>query len=129
MASSDRPLSPHLQVYRWQWTMAMSILHRITGVALVPGALGLVWWLLALAGPPEHYQRFTDCVGSPLGLAFAVAFLAALVYHFLNGIRHLAWDTGWGLDLPTAFRTGMVVLGLGVLLLGLLAWLLLRGAA
>lgn len=129
MASPDRPLSPHLQIYRWQWTMALSILHRVTGVALAAGALGVVWWLLALAGSPEQYRQFADVAGSPLGLVAVIGFLACLAYHFLNGIRHLLWDTGWGLDLPTAFRTAVAVIVLSVVSLALLAWLVLGGAA
>lgn len=130
MASPDRPLSPHLQVYRWQWTMTLSILHRATGVALAVGSLGLVWWLLALAGDADAHRQFMDCARSPLGLVVSAAFGACLVYHFFNGIRHLLWDTGWGLDIPTAFRTAMAVIVLTVLGTGLLVVaLLLKGGA
>lgn len=129
MASPDRPLSPHLQIYRWQWTMALSILHRVTGVALTAGALGLVWWLLALAGSPEQHRQFADVAGSTFGLVVAIGFLACLAYHFFNGVRHLLWDTGWGLDLPTAYRTALAVIVLSVLSIALLAWLVLGGAA
>lgn len=130
MASPDRPLSPHLQVYRWQWTMALSILHRATGVALAVGAIGLVWWLLALAGSPDSYGQFMDCARSPLGLFVIAAFGACLVYHSWNGIRHLLWDTGWGLDIPTAFRTGMAVIVLSVLGTAVfVAALLMKGGA
>ena len=126
-AAAARPLSPHLQIYRFQWTMALSILHRITGVALTAGALGLVWWLLALSGSVEEHGRFVDAAGSPFGLVVVALFLAALVYHFFNGIRHLLWDTGWGLDIPTAFRTGMAVIVLSVASLALLLFVLWRG--
>ena len=126
-SAPQRPLSPHLQIYRWQWTMALSILHRVTGVALTVGTLGIVWWLLALSGSVEQHRQFNEVAGSTAGLVVAVLFLAALVYHFFNGIRHLLWDTGWGLDIPTAFRTGMAVIVLSVLALALLAWALLEG--
>lgn len=129
MATPDRPLSPHLQVYRWQWTMSLSILHRATGVALAVGAIGLVWWLLALAGSEASYAQFMDCARSPLGLFLASAFGVCLVYHFWNGIRHLLWDTTWGLDLPTAFRTGMAVIVLTVICGAAFVALLLKGAA
>ena len=129
MASPDRPLSPHLQIYRWQWTMALSILHRATGVALAVGSLGLVWWLLALAGGPEAYDGFMDCARSPFGIVVAGLFLLCLAYHFFNGIRHLLWDTGWGLDLPTAFRSAMVVIVLTVLATAALVFLLVKGVA
>jgi len=129
MASPDRPLSPHLQIYRWQWTMSLSILHRATGVALVAGAFGVVWWLLALAGDAGGYQDFAECIGSPLGMIATAGFIACLAFHFFNGIRHLLWDTGWGLDLPTAFRTGMIVIVLSVLSFAALAWMVFGGAA
>jgi succinate dehydrogenase / fumarate reductase, cytochrome b subunit len=127
MASHDRPLSPHLQIYRWQWTMTLSILHRATGVALVAGAFGVVWWLLALAGSPEDYRRFADCLASPLGMVATGGFLACLAFHFFNGIRHLLWDTGWGLDIPTAFRTAWIVIVLSLVSFAVLAWLVLGG--
>jgi len=129
MASPDRPLSPHLQIYRWQWTMALSILNRATGVALVAGAFGMVWWLLALAGDSAAYDDFAACLGSPLGIVATVGFMACLAFHFFNGIRHLLWDTGWGLDIPTAFRTAMIVIVLSVLSFAALAWLVFGGAA
>ncbi|HET6603930.1 MAG TPA: succinate dehydrogenase, cytochrome b556 subunit [Xanthomonadaceae bacterium] len=131
MASHDRPLSPHLMVYRWRWTMSLSILHRMSGVAISVAAFGVAWWLLALAGGSEGYETFRACLVSPLGLLALVAFGAGLVFHFLNGIRHLLWDTGWGLDLKRAFATAWVVIALALLLTAALAFAILRagGAA
>lgn len=105
----SRPLSPHLQVYRWQITMTMSILHRATGVGLVLGAIGLVWWLLAVAAGGESYDRAMACIASPFGLFLLAGFSLALVYHLLNGIRHLLWDAGWGFDIPDVYRSGWAV--------------------
>lgn len=126
MASHDRPLSPHLMIYRWRWTMSLSILHRMTGVVISVAAFGLAWWLLALAGGAGGYETFRACLASPLGLLALIAFGACLVFHFLNGIRHLLWDTGWGLDLKRAFATAWVVIALALVLSAALAFAVLR---
>ena len=109
MPTRERPLSPHLQVYRWQITMVMSILHRATGVALAVGIFGLAWWLLALAQGGETFAHAAHLVASPIGLLFLFAFSLSLVYHLLNGIRHLLWDVGWGFDIPDVYRSGWTV--------------------
>lgn len=112
MASREhqaRPLSPHLQVYRWPLTMTMSILHRASGVILTVGSFGLVWWLLALADGGEHYANAAAIVASPVGLLLLFGFSLALVYHLLNGLRHLVWDIGWGFEIPDAYRSGWAV--------------------
>jgi succinate dehydrogenase / fumarate reductase cytochrome b subunit len=109
MPTRERPLSPHLQVYRWQITMVMSILHRTTGVVLAVGAFGLAWWLLALAKGGETFARASHLVASPIGLLFLFAFSLSLVYHLLNGIRHLLWDAGWGYEIPDVYRSGWTV--------------------
>ena len=90
--AQSRPLSPHLQVYRWQITMTMSILHRASGVVLTVGAFGLAWWLLALAAGGEQYAHASALVASPVGLVLLFGFSLSLVYHLLNGLRHLMWD-------------------------------------
>ena len=125
MATRERPLSPHLQVYRWQITMTMSILHRVTGVGLVLGAIGLVWWLLSVAVGGEHYDRAMACIASPFGLFLLAGFSLSLVYHLLNGIRHLLWDAGWGFDIPDVYRSGWTVAVLTLVLtaaIWLAAW-------
>lgn len=109
MNPSQRPLSPHLQVYRPQWTSVLSILHRITGVLLSLGTLAMVWALVALAQGEAAWQQFTAVLSTGFGTLLASAFLLALFYHLLNGIRHLLWDAGRGLDLPTAFASGWAV--------------------
>ena len=109
MPTRERPLSPHLQVYRWQITMTMSILHRATGVVLAVGAFGLAWWLLALARGGDAFAHAAHVVASPLGLLFLFAFSLSLVYHLLNGIRHLLWDAGWGFEIPDVYRSGWTV--------------------
>ena len=127
--SRSRPLSPHLQVYRWQITMTMSILHRATGIALAVGAIGLVWWLLAVAAGGESYDRAMACIASPFGLFLLAGFSLSLVYHLLNGIRHLLWDAGWGFEIPEVYRSGYTVAALTVVFTVLIWFFAMGGAA
>mgnify|MGYP003627636022 FL=1 len=116
MSNGDRPLSPHLQIYAWQWTMALSILHRATGVGLAGGTLLLVWWLLALANGAESFDTVQMVIGSWIGRLCLLGWTWALFYHFCNGIRHLFWDIGKGFELDTARNSGytVVVASLGL---------------
>ena len=116
MASHDRPLSPHLQVYRPQITSVLSILHRITGVALAAGGILLVYWLVAAASGPDAFATAQAFIGSFFGRLFLLGWTFALFYHFCNGIRHLTWDAGWGLELPMVYRTGWAVVGVSAVL-------------
>jgi len=109
MASVERPLSPHLQVYRPQWTSVLSISHRATGVVLSVGAVVLVWWLAAAAGSPAYYESFQGIAGSALGQLALFVWTLCLMYHFCNGLRHLMWDSGRGLELEQARKTGQYV--------------------
>jgi len=109
MISDPRPLSPHLQVYRWQLTSVMSFLHRVSGVALTAGALLLVWWLVAAAAGPGPYAQVQWFLGSPLGLLLLFVWTAALFYHLCNGLRHLWWDAGHGFELPSVYASGWIV--------------------
>jgi len=122
MSERSRPLSPHLQIYRLQWTMLLSITHRITGVALAVGALALVWWLVALAVGPEYFAYAQAIMGSWLGRLVLLGWTWAAFYHLCNGIRHLIWDGGWGLELRAAWASGMLVATMSVVLT-LAAWL------
>ena len=108
-AQRARPLSPHLQIYRWPVTMATSIAHRMTGVALSAGTLLLAWWLIAAALGPETYHVFAACAANPLGQIVLFGLVWSLAFHLLNGIRHLAWDIGVGFDVSTANRSGVTV--------------------
>ncbi|HVH76591.1 MAG TPA: succinate dehydrogenase, cytochrome b556 subunit [Stellaceae bacterium] len=121
MRSPDRPLSPHLQVYRWQLTSVLSILHRATGVALAAGAVLLVWWLVAAAAGPGAYGAVEAFLRSWIGLLLLFGWTLSLFYHLCNGIRHLAWDSGWGFDLQTTYRTGWTVVAAAATLT-VLAW-------
>ena len=124
----DRPLSPHLQVYRWPLSMALSILHRASGVFLAAGTIVLVWWLMAVAAGGEHYVTFSACIASPLGQLALLGWTVALMFHLLNGIRHLAWDAGWGFDKARTEATGWVVV-IGTVALTALVWWVARGGA
>jgi succinate dehydrogenase / fumarate reductase, cytochrome b subunit len=110
MARADRPLSPHLQIYRWYFTMALSIAHRVTGLGLAAGLILLTWWLLALASGPEAFANVQAVVHSWLGILILFLWTLALFYHMGNGIRHLVWDFGYGFDLEIARRSGIAVL-------------------
>jgi len=93
-----RPTSPHLQIYRWPITMAQSILHRATGVALAAGTLVLVAWLVAAASDADVFATVQGWIGSPIGLLALFGFTVSLFYHLASGMRHLAWDAGWGFE-------------------------------
>lgn len=97
----QRPLSPHIQIYRPLVNMVMSILHRITGAALYVGTLLLAWWLVAVATSPEYFNWVNGLLVSPLGRLVMIGYTWALMHHMLGGIRHLIWDTGRGFNLDT----------------------------
>jgi succinate dehydrogenase / fumarate reductase cytochrome b subunit len=121
MPNSERPLSPHLQIYRWQLTSTLSITHRATGIALSVGTLLLVWWLVAAATGPEPYATVQAFLRSWLGLLLLVGWSFSLFFHLCAGIRHLVWDTGYGLDIKSVYQSGWtaVVAAIG---LTVLAW-------
>jgi succinate dehydrogenase / fumarate reductase, cytochrome b subunit len=92
----ERPLSPHLQIYRPTLTMTMSIVHRITGIGLYLGTLLIAWWLLAAASGPTAYSNVEGFIGSGFGKFILFGYTWAIIHHMLGGIRHLIWDTGHG---------------------------------
>jgi len=103
---AERPLSPHLQIYRPQLTSITSILTRITGNALIVASLMIVWWLLAAATSDAYFQVANSVLTSWFGDLVLTLSLWAVWYHYLAGLRHLVWDAGKGLDLPTAEKMG-----------------------
>lgn len=111
-----RPLSPHLQIYRWPITMVASITHRATGIALAAGLGLLAWWLIAAATGPDAYAVFTTAARNIIGEIVLFGFLWSLSYHLLNGIRHLFWDIGYGFRVPTARITAAFVFVASILL-------------
>jgi len=122
MAKRERPLSPFMlgSLYRFQITSIMSFLHRATGVALALGSGLLLWWLMAMALGGNAWAVASGFFSSPAGLVLLFAFTLALVYHFLNGIRHLLWDAGWGFEIPQVYTSGYTVFAVGLTLTGII---------
>lgn len=116
MAKSNRPLSPHLQVYKPQITSILSITHRATGVVLCFGAMLLTYWLMAATYGELVFADAQAILGSWIGQLVLIGVVFSLWYHFCNGIRHLAWDAGWGFELPTLRTTGLAVVAAAVVL-------------
>jgi len=119
---NQRPLSPHLSVYKFMYTMSLSILHRVTGCVAAAGFLLFVWWLMALASGPAAYAAAMHALSSPLAKLLLVGFTFSFVYHFCNGIRHLVWDTGHGLERAQARRSGAVVIAAALVLTAIAVW-------
>ncbi|HEX5078972.1 MAG TPA: succinate dehydrogenase, cytochrome b556 subunit [Geminicoccaceae bacterium] len=110
MAQAKRPLSPHLQIYRWPINMALSISHRASGIGLALGLILVTWWLLALASGPEAFAVVQAAMRSWLGTLVLFLWTLVLYFHLCNGIRHLIWDAGYGFELTTARRSAIAVL-------------------
>ena len=123
MATNARPLSPHLQIYKPQLTSVLSILHRATGVFLTIGTLLLAYWLVAAASGPEAFEHAQGIIGSMLGQLLLFLWTLALFYHFCNGIRHLFWDAGSGLEIESVYRSGRHVIWVPVVLT-LICWII-----
>lgn len=121
MAKPARPLSPHISIYSWKFTMLLSILHRATGIALSVGALLLVYWLVAAASGPAAFADAQWLIGSWFGTLVLFGFSYALFFHLCNGIRHLFWDAGYGFALDTAWSSAIATVVVSVLLT-VIAW-------
>lgn len=119
----QRPLSPHLQVYTPQINMVMSIVHRITGVALYFGTLLLAWWLIAAATGPDYFAYVNSLFGSLLGEIILFGYTWALLHHMFGGIRHFIWDTGRGFETETVKTMSWATL-IGSVVLTALIWIL-----
>jgi succinate dehydrogenase, cytochrome b556 subunit len=118
---APRPLSPHLQIYRWTWTMAMSVFHRITGIALYGGIALFAVWLVALAYGPGAFESVQWFFGSPLGLLILFAYTWVLMHHMLGGVRHLVWDFGHGMEPGVRINMARFTL-IGSIVLTVLIW-------
>lgn len=121
MTPTNRPLSPHLQIYRLPLVALMSISHRVTGCALAAGTILLVVWLGSAAYGPEAYDQVSALMATPIGLLILFGFSLAFYYHLCNGIRHLLWDFGQGLTLPAVARSNVLVL-IATALLTIATW-------
>lgn len=117
-----RPLSPHLQIYRWTWTMTMSIFHRATGIALYLGTVLVAIWLLSLASGPVAYDRVSWFFGSIIGRLILFGYTWALLHHMLGGVRHLVWDFGYGMGPGTRMQMARFTL-IGSVVLTILIWI------
>ena len=130
MADTQRPLSPHLQIYKRQVQMMTSIVHRATGVALAVGSLVVVAGLIHLAAGQESFDHFRGVVGSPIGMILMLGWSWALFYHLCNGIRHLVQDAGAGYEIPQFIRSSWLsVAGSVVLTVVVWAYVLMSGGA
>ncbi len=112
----QRPLSPHLSIYKPQITSAVSIFHRITGVGMALGALLITWWFVAGAVSPGYFGFVDGLMTSLIGDLVMFGMLWALIFHALNGIRHLIWDTGRGMEIETVNKSGVFVVGASLVL-------------
>ena len=131
MATRERPTSPFMlgQFYRFQITSLMSILHRISGVMLSFGAFGLAWWLMRMASGGDRAITAAALFGSTAGMLMLFVFTLALMYHLFNGIRHLAWDAGFGFRIPQVYASGYTVLALTVVSTLILWFVAMSGGA
>lgn len=120
----EHPLSPFMfpTWYRFQITSVLSIVHRLTGIALSIGTILLTWWLVAVAAGGDVFAATHAFIASPIGLLLLFGWSVAFFYHLCSGIRHLAWDAGYGFEIQSAYRSGYAVLAATVLLT-VLAWL------
>jgi succinate dehydrogenase / fumarate reductase, cytochrome b subunit len=118
----SRPLSPHLQIYRWPLSMVLSIGHRATGIALSVGAVLLTWWLVAAAVSDRAFAAVQWFLGSWIGIICLLGWSASLVFHLFTGLRHLAWDAGYGFEKPTYNKSGWTVV-IATVVVGLLVWI------
>ena len=116
MIRSDRPLSPHLSVYRWQISNTLSIIHRMTGFALSFGAVALVGWLVSIVAGYGTYALVNNLFGSLIGNLALFGWSFCIFYHLCNGIRHLFWDAGKGFELRRAQQSGIFVVAVSLLL-------------
>jgi len=117
------------QYYRFQITSVMSLLHRVSGILLSLAAFGLTWWLVAAASGGEAWVTANAVFGSVPGKALVFLATLSLVYHFLNGIRHLLWDIGWAADIPQVYKSGYAVAALSVVFTAAIWFVALGGAA
>lgn len=123
MSNKNRPLSPHLQIYRPQLTSVLSILHRASGIILALGALLIAWWFWTVTLGPSSYAIAHTFFNSFLGLLLLFVWTLCTFYHLCNGIRHLVWDAGYALEIEQAYFAGKLVAGVAVFLT-LLVWIL-----
>jgi len=126
MSDSKNPLSPHLQIYRWHVSSLLSITHRISGVINLIGLILIFFWLLFLSFGESNYELFLLSINSFLGKFILIGLTWSMSFHILSGIRHLAWDLGYGFEIKTANISGLIVIVFS-LVLTVMIWLFARG--
>jgi succinate dehydrogenase / fumarate reductase cytochrome b subunit len=126
MNDSKNPLSPHLQIYRWQISSLLSIIHRISGVINLLALSLIFFWLLVLSFGESNYELFLLTINSFFGKFILIGFTWSMCFHILSGIRHLAWDLGYGFEIKTANISGIIVV-ISSLALTIIFWLFARG--
>ena len=126
MNDSNNPLSPHLQIYRWHISSLLSITHRISGVINLMGLILIFFWLLFLSFGDNNYELFLLIINSFFGKFILIGFTWSMSFHVLSGLRHLAWDMGYGFEIKTANISGIIVI-ISSLFLTIIFWLLARG--
>ena len=126
MSDSKNPLSPHLQIYRWQISSLLSITHRISGIINLLALILIFFWLIFLSLGESNYELFLLAINSFFGKFILIGFTWSMCFHILSGIRHLAWDLGYGFEIKTANISGIIVI-ISSLVLTILFWLFARG--
>ena len=126
MIDSKNPLSPHLQIYKWQISSLLSITHRISGVINLVALILIFFWLIVLSFGETNYELFLLTINSFFGKFILIGFTWSMIFHLLSGIRHLAWDLGYGFEIKTANISGIIVIVLS-LMVTVIFWLLARG--
>ena len=126
MNDSQKPLSPHLQIYRWQISSLLSITHRISGVINLLALILIFFWLMLLGFSESNYELFLLIINSFFGKFILIGFTWSMSFHLLSGVRHLVWDLGYGFEIKTANISGAIVI-ISSLILTIIFWLLARG--
>ena len=126
MSDSKNPLSPHLQIYRWQISSLLSITHRISGIINLLALILIFFWLIFLSLGESNYELFLLAINSFFGKFFLIGFTWSMSFHLLSGIRHLFWDLGYGFEIKTANISGIIVI-FSSLVTTIIFWLLARG--
>ena len=126
MNDSKNPVSPHLQIYRWHISSLLSIIHRISGVINLLALILIFFWLLGLSFGESNYELFLLIINSFFGKFILIGFTWSMSFHILSGIRHLAWDLGYGFEIKTANISGIIVI-ICSLVLTIIFWLFARG--
>tara|TARA_B100000686_G_C15973576_1_gene563895 strand:+ start:24 stop:410 length:387 start_codon:yes stop_codon:yes gene_type:complete len=128
MNDSKNPLSPHLQIYRWHVSSLLSITHRISGIINLLALIFIFYWIIVLSFGENNYELFLLIINSFFGKFILIGFTWSMIFHVLSGIRHLAWDLGYGFEIKTANISGIIVI-ISSLVITILFWLFARGLA